>query len=181
MTLVTKRLNKARVQVDLSAAELSMLDLLQHRLAVRSRADLLQQAYGTFLWVVDEMLSGRRVVSVDPTALDELSRYKELSVPAVGPVTFQHYRYLIHRASSGRQQLYLKGRNMTVGQLIYKIRANHLDLEEAAADMDLPVDQVREAMAYYHTHRSLIESEMDEDQRVLQSRGVELEPEIVSR
>lgn len=171
--------NTVRVQVDLTPAETSLLELLQRRLAVRSRADLLQQAYGTFLWVVDEMLSGRRIVSVEPEGLDRLERFKELSVPAVAPLVFDHYRYLVTRPEKGRCQPYLKGRNMTVGQLIYKMRANQLSVEQAAADMDLPVEQVMEAQAYYQTHRELVESEMAEEKRYLLAHGVPLEPDAV--
>jgi uncharacterized protein (DUF433 family) len=168
--------NTVRVQVDLTPAETTRLELLQRRLAVRSRADLLQQAYGTFLWVVDEMLSGRRIVSVEPDSLAQLDRFKELSVPAVEPLVFDHYRYLVVRPEKGRSQPYLKGRNMTVGQLVYKMRANQLDAERAAQDMDLPVDQVLEALAYYETHRDLVEAEMAEEKRYLQAHGVQLGP-----
>jgi uncharacterized protein (DUF433 family) len=176
MALKATRRNTVRVQVDLTPAETTQLELLQKRLAVRSRADLLQQAYGTFLWIVNEMLSGRRIVSVEPEGLDRLERFKELSVPAVEPLVFEHYRYLVTRPGKGRSQLYLKGRNMTVGQLVYKMRANQLSIEQAAADMDLPVEQVMEALAYYQTHRELIESETAEERQYLLSRGVELEP-----
>ena len=116
---------KVRVQVDLTRTEATLLDLLQRRLSVRSsRADLLQQAYGTFLWVVDEMLANRRIVSVEPDALEQLGKYKELSLPAVQPLIFEHYQYLVTRPEKGRRQAYLKGRNLTVGQLIYTMRAN---------------------------------------------------------
>jgi len=171
---------KVRVQVDLTTAEAALLGLLQRRLAVRSRADLLQQAYGTFLWIVDEMLSGQHIVSVQPEALDRLERFKELSVPAVQPLIFEHYQYLVTRPEKGRKQPYLKGRNMTVGQLVYKMRANNLSTEQAALDMDLPVEQVREAQVYYHTHRDLIESEAEETKQYLLAHGVSLEPETVS-
>ena len=71
---------------------------------------------------------------------------------------------------------------MTVGQLVYKMRANELSTEQAAADMDLPVLQVREAQAYYQTHRELIEAEMEEEKKQhLLSRGVDLEPGSVPR
>ena len=88
MALKAKQRDKVRVQVDLTAAEATSLELLQRRLSVRSRTDLLQQAYGTFLWIVDEMLSGRRIVSVEAVMLDQLERFKELSVPAVEPLVF---------------------------------------------------------------------------------------------
>jgi len=172
----TRRSDKVRVQVDLSAAEVRLLDLLQARLSVRSRADLLQQAYGSFLWLVDEMLAGRKVVSVETEALARLERFKELSVPAVQPIIFEHYRYLVEKPDKWRKQLYLKGRNMTVGQLVYSMRANNLSAEEAAADMDLPVEQVREAQAYYEINRDLIEREADEEKQYLLTERVPLEP-----
>ena len=172
----TRRSDKVRVQVDLSAAEVRLLDLLQDRLSVRSRADLLQQAYGSFLWMVEELLAGRKVVSVETDALAQLERFKELCVPAVQPIIFEHYRYLVEKPDKWRKQLYLKGRNMTVGQLVYSMRANNLSAEEAAADMDLPVEQVREAQAYYEINRDLIEREADEEKQSLLAEGVSLEP-----
>ncbi len=171
-----RRRDKVRVQVDLTPAEATLLGLLERRLSVRSRADLLQQAYGTFLWIVNEMLAGRRVVSIETEALERLERFKELSVPAVEPLRFKHYQYLVSRPEKRRKQLYLKGCNMTVGQLVYKMRANQMSAEQAARDMDLPLEQVLEAQAYYQTHRELIESEMEEEKQYLLSQGVELEP-----
>jgi uncharacterized protein (DUF433 family) len=173
-------MTRVRVQVDLDAKDVKLLELLEKRLSVRSRADLLQQAFGTFLWVVDEMLSGRSIVSVKGDALDQLERFKELSIPAVEPLRFKHYRYLVARPEKGHSQLYLKGRNMTVGQLIYKMRANQLDVEEAAQDMDLPLEQVIEALVYYEVHREIVESETEEIKQFLLSQGVALEPGSVS-
>ncbi len=176
MTSSPKRRDKVRVQVDLTPAEATLLRLLEKRLSVRSRADLLQQAYGTFLWIIDEMLAGRRVVSVGAETLEQMDRYKELCVPAVEPLRFGHYQYLVSRPETGREQLYLKGRNITAGQLVYKMRANQMTDEQAATDMDLPLEQVREAMAYYQIHRQLIESEIEEEKQHLLSQGIELEP-----
>ncbi len=172
-------MTRVRVQVDMDAKQATLLGLLEKRLSVRSRADLLQQAYGAFLWIVDEMLSGRRIVSVDAEALEHLTKFKELSLPAVEPLRFKHYRYLVSRPDKGRNQLYLQGRNMTVGQLIYKMRANQLDATEAARDMDLPLEQVMEAQAFYEVHRELVESEAEEEKRYLLSHGVALEPGTV--
>ena len=81
MALSTRQSDKVRVQVDLSAAEASLLEVLQRRLAVRSRADLLQQAYGTFLWVLDEMLAGRHIVSVEQAvSYTHLDVYKRQAI-----------------------------------------------------------------------------------------------------
>jgi uncharacterized protein (DUF433 family) len=176
MTTKVKYSEKVRIQVDLTTAEATLLQHLAGRLSVRSRADLLQQAYGTFLWIIDEMLSGQHIISVDAENLKSVNKFKELSLPAVEPLRFDHYDYLIARPETGRNQLYLKGRNMTVGQLIYKMRANQLSDEEAAKDMDLPLTQIKEAQVYYQTHRDLIESEAEEEKQELLSKGVKLEP-----
>lgn len=58
------------------------------------------------------------------------------------------YAYLVARPHSWRKQLYLQGRNMTVGQLVATMRANKLSPEEAADDLSLPIAQVQEALAY---------------------------------
>jgi uncharacterized protein (DUF433 family) len=168
---MTGRADRVRVQVDLSQVEVSLLDVLRNRLAVRSRSDLLQQAIGTFLWIVGEMLSGRRIISVTRESLEDLPQYKELSLPALAPSLFNQYEYLIQRPEMGRSQPYLKGRNMTVGQLVVKMRANELTIEEAAADMDLPVAQVREAAAYYEAHRDQVDGEMAEEVDQLRHGG----------
>lgn len=172
---------KVRVQVDLSEAEATLLQHLAGRLSVRSRADLLQQAYGAFLWIVNELLAGRRIISVSKETLEQIDRYKELSVPAVEPLRFEHYEFLVPRPDSNYKQYYLKGRNMRVGQLIYKMRANKLSAEEAAEDMDLPLAQVREAQVYYEVNRELIEREADEEKARLQKAGIPLEPKDLPR
>ena len=177
----TSNSKKVRVQVDLSEAEATLLQHLAARLSVRSRADLLQQAYGTFLWILNELLAGRRVISVTPETLAAIDKYKELSVPAVEPLRFEHYEFLAPQPDSKYKQYYLKGRNMRVGQLIYTMRANKLSAEEAAMDMDLPVAQVREAQVYYEINRELIEREAEEDKQRLLKAGINLEPQNLPR
>jgi uncharacterized protein (DUF433 family) len=173
--MTTTIAKKVRVQVDLSETEATLLHHLANRLAVRSRADLLQQAYGTFLWVLNELLAGRRIISVDAETLQKVEKCKELSVPAIEPLLFQYYEYLAPRPETGYKQFYLKGENLRVGQLIYKMRANGLTDEEAAADMELPVAQVREAQLYYQINRELVEQESAKEKQQLERAGVRLE------
>jgi uncharacterized protein (DUF433 family) len=99
-----------------------------------------------------------------------------LSVPAVQPALFEHYQYLVSRPEKGRRQPYLKGRNMTVGQLIYAMRANKLTSEQAASEFELPLEQIREAQTYYEVHRDVIEAEADEEKQLLLSMGVRIDP-----
>ncbi|RME51438.1 MAG: DUF433 domain-containing protein [Caldilineae bacterium] len=154
---------KHRIQVDVSSEQMQLMDRLIQRLHLRSRAELWREAYATFLWVVNELLSGRRVVSLDAETLSEIDRYKELSLATVQPTIFEHYRYLVARPHPWRRQPCLKGRNMTVGQLVATMKANRLSPEEAAEDLNLPLEQVYEALLYYDLHRDLVEAELREE------------------
>ena len=107
---------KHRIQVDVSDEQVQLMDKLVRRLSLRSRADLWRESYATFLWVVSEMLSGRRVVSLDAETISRIDRYKELNIASVQPIIFDEYRYLVARPHPWRRQLYLKGRNMKVNE-----------------------------------------------------------------
>ncbi len=81
------------------------------------------------------------------------------------------YAYLVERPQSWRRQLYLQGRNMSVGQLVATMRANGLSPQEAAADLHIPLSHIQEALSYYELHHDLIDAELREDRRYLQEKG----------
>ena len=95
--------------------------------------------------------------------------------------TEERYLYLEPRPSSWRRQLFLKGRNMAVVHLVYRMRAEGWTPEEAAEECELPLPQVQEALAYYLRHRQLIEQEQDEERRYLESHGLIIDPPAVPR
>jgi uncharacterized protein (DUF433 family) len=106
-------------------------------------------------------------------ALDRIQHLeKEMSTGNESP----RWRYLIARPHSWRRQLSIKGRNMTVGQLVSTVRANRYTPEQASEDLELPLAAVQEALAYYAEHRDLIELEADEERRRLGQGGLPLEP-----
>lgn len=90
------------------------------------------------------------------------------------------YGHLIARPGSWRRQFWLRGRNMTVGQLVAWMRANELSPEEVAEDFDVPLAQVEEVLAYYETHRDLVDAELREEKRYLQDKGYAVESTAVS-
>ena len=90
------------------------------------------------------------------------------------------YRYLVAREHPWRRQPYLRGRNLTVGQLVYNMRADHLSPDEAARRYDLPLEAIQETVAYYQDHRELIESEAEAEKQYLQEKGYRLAPENLS-
>ncbi len=90
------------------------------------------------------------------------------------------YKHLVAHPDSWRRQLWLRGRHMTVGQLIAWMNANGLSAVEAAADFEAPLAQVEEAVAYYEMHRDLVDAELREEKNYLQRKGYAVEPAAVS-
>ncbi len=71
------------------------------------------------------------------------------------------WHYLVSRRHPWRKQLYVKGRNMTARQLVGAMMANGLGEDEAAANYRLPLEAVREALAYVEENKQLLEIESE--------------------
>jgi uncharacterized protein (DUF433 family) len=97
-----------------------------------------------------------------------------------GELTVEPWKYLVRRPHPWRRQLYLRGRNMTARQLVGGVRANRLDEERAAANYRLPVEAVREALAYVEANKSLLEDEAEIERLMLKREGVSRGPQPVS-
>jgi uncharacterized protein (DUF433 family) len=66
------------------------------------------------------------------------------------------WHFLERRDDSWRLQLYVKGRNLTARQLAGAMIANRMTEEQAAADWRLPVEAIREAVAYCRENKPLL-------------------------
>jgi uncharacterized protein (DUF433 family) len=77
------------------------------------------------------------------------------------------YKYLEARPHRWRKQLWIKGRHMTVWQLIGAMRAGGYTKEQAAENDDLLLEAIEEAMEYYQENRALIGAEVEEEGRRL--------------
>ena len=122
-------------------------------------------------------------VQVLQKRLDEvfsrLQRLEEQLSPWDGQPS--RWRYLVARPHPWRYQLAIKGRNMTVGQLMSTIRANQLSPEQASEDLELPLNAIQEAISYFTENQALIELEAAEERRRLAQRGYPLEPQHLPR
>lgn len=87
------------------------------------------------------------------------------------------YRHLEARPDAHRKQLWLKGRRMTVGQLVASISAEKLTAEKAAARFALPLEQVQEALDYFEANRDLVNRELRSEKKWLREHGYAVEPE----
>lgn len=90
------------------------------------------------------------------------------------------WKHLVSRPESWRRQLYLKVRNITVGQLVSTLIANQETPEQASTNLDLPIEAILEAIAYYEQNKKLIESEAATERQFLRDRGYRLEPPPLS-
>src|SRR5262249_50712899 len=83
----------------------------------------------------------------------------------------REWTHLVRRKHPWRQQLYVKGRNVTVGQLLSTVKANGLTPEQAAEELDLPLGAIVEALAYAEQNRELLEFEAAYERLLLASKG----------
>ncbi|HEV3260101.1 MAG TPA: hypothetical protein VG013_24805 [Gemmataceae bacterium] len=107
--------------------------------------------------------------------LEERIDRREMREAAVEP-----WQYLVRRQHPWRTQLYVKGRNMTARQLVGSMKANKLDEAAAAADHRVPVQAVREALAYVERNRELLETEAEIERLMVKRGGVARGPQPVS-
>lgn len=174
------RTDTNRIQFNLPSGQVRILDLLERKLALRSRTDLMQEALSTLVWLAQQRLRGRVIVSIAPEEVEKLSYAVELANSAGAWTSGDLDEHLIARPDNWRRQLWLRGRNMTVGQLVAWMHSNELGPAKAAEDFDLPLVQVQEALAYYETHRDLVDAEWQEERHYLQSRGYAVEAPAAS-
>jgi len=82
------------------------------------------------------------------------------------------YKHLEARSDSWRKQWYLKERNLTVWQVVGRMRAHGYSSAEAAEQFDLPLAAVLEAVDYYQRHKDLVDAETAEEGRRLHAAGL---------
>jgi uncharacterized protein (DUF433 family) len=102
-----------------------------------------------------------------PTVIDPTTRKTYTLVPTEAGSSLQTteepretpaspWKHLVVRNHPWRKQLYIKGRNMTVRQLVGGMKANKLTEEQAVQSYDLPVEALREALAYFEANPEVI-------------------------
>ena len=87
-------------------------------------------------------------------------------------IGFIPYKRLERRPHPWRKQLYIRGRNMTVWQLVSGILTYNQTPEEAAEDFELPLDTIAEALLYCVENWNLIQTEREEEWGRLVKRGI---------
>src|SRR5437870_2196397 len=91
-------------------------------------------------------------------------------------MTQRSWKHLEPRPGSWRRQLFVKQRNMTVGQLVSTVFANGYTVEEASRNLDLPVEVIHESLDYYELNKALVQEEAAAERQFLNDAGYSLEP-----
>ena len=77
------------------------------------------------------------------------------------------YEWLEPKPYKNTRQLGIKGRNMTVWNLVAPVVVSGRTPEKVARDYRLPVEAVTEALEYYRANKEWIDAEIDEIGREL--------------
>jgi uncharacterized protein (DUF433 family) len=89
------------------------------------------------------------------------------------------WKYLVARRHPWRKQLFIKGRNMTVRQLVGGIKANKFTEDQAAANYHLPVEAIREALHYFDENPEVIDLDAAHERYLRRIHGVGRGPQSV--
>ncbi len=118
-----------------------------------------------------EVREGRSIYLAAPGAPLE-----RLLIPDLEPAGRSDWKYLAPRPSSGRKQLYYKGRRLPAFRVWMDMQVNGRTPQEAAENWDLPLEAVQEAIRYCELNQELLGMEADEEKRLLLEAGVDLGP-----
>lgn len=157
--------SRPRLQVDLTNRHRHLL--AQLRRLGGNDSDATRKAIELVESAADRIQQGFKMVAVPlddehPDAMPELTRAIR---PELG------YRYLVARPHPWRKQLFLKGRRLTVGQVLGTMRREGWSTEYAAEQYELPLEAVLEAMDYGDRFADLIKAEDAEDARAVKALG----------
>jgi uncharacterized protein (DUF433 family) len=86
------------------------------------------------------------------------------------------YKHLAPNPKSSYRQLFLKGRRIRAWILYCDHVAQNLTAEEIAADRELPVEAVREAIAYCASNPPEVRGDLIREEALMRAKGM-LDPE----
>lgn len=159
------RSSRRRLQLELDAHHQRLLHALGERMGSGGDAETARRLLDVVENIADRIEHGYKLAAVPaedehPDAVPELTRALR---PELG------YVYLVHRPHPWRRQLSFKGRRLTVGQFLGRMRVEGWTPEEAAAEFELPLQAAYEAIEYGNRFASLIAAEDAEDARAATS------------
>lgn len=161
-----KEMKRQNFNVD--AGEAAELELARSYLGAPTVKDAMLRAARFVNAIASELKSGKKLM-----ASDEAGNSVRIMLPDLEQRPGE-WLYLCARPHPWRKQLYVKGRKLLASSVWNDMVANQMTIEEAAADRDLPISAVREAIKYCEQNMDLIRMEADEERQRLLDSGVNL-------
>src|SRR5437867_11350634 len=90
------------------------------------------------------------------------------------------WKFLESRAHPWRRELFLRGRRLRPSSVWMSVLQNEHTLEEAAANWDLSVPEVRECVRYCETHNEDLRLDAEEERQRLEDARVSLDPPAIA-
>ena len=151
--------SRTRLQLELAPQHQRLLQALGEHMGSGGDAETTRRVFEVMENITDRIRQGYKLAAVPtdderPDAVPELTR-------ALRPEL--NYTYLVLRPHAWRRQLSFKGRRLTVGQFLSRMRAEQWTPEQAATEFELPAEAAYEALDYGERYASLIAAEDAED------------------
>jgi hypothetical protein len=147
----------------------AMLGRLRQLLDAPTLKDTVLRSSRIMLYLAESLRQGQHLyIGNAPSDLERVV-LPELEQASAGWV------WLTPRPHAWRRQLWVKGRRLLASQVWRDTLVNEMTETEAAENWDLPVEAIREIMAYCTEHADLIAADVAEEQQRLQSMGSILE------
>jgi uncharacterized protein (DUF433 family) len=155
-------MKRRRMQIDLRPEDELTLERARRALGTEGDSETgraLLSLFGRLVAAIDQGTVISFLPGDDPRAVDAIPELTSALRPGA------RYSFLVQAPHRWRKQLSIKGRRMTVGQLVATMEANHLSVEQAAEDFDIDPLAVAEAVEYASRNRALIDAEAAEERR----------------
>lgn len=151
---------RKRLQIELGPSEGLAFERI--RALGSSDAEIGRRAVALVARLADAIDEGFTIAAVPAEESRFADAVPELTI-AVAPE--RRYRHLVRVRHPWRRQLSLKGRRLTVGQLVAQMNANAMDVAVAAEAFGLQPEAVAEALDYAARNVELLASEAAEERR----------------
>jgi hypothetical protein len=156
-----------RQNFNITSEQEAEINWLKDALSASSAKDVIMLGVRVLGIVASEARRGRRLCFADAGGA-----HVTLVIPELEPASRGEWTYLVERPHPWRRQLYVKGRRVSAFTIWSDLVANGMTPDQAAANWDLPVAAIEEAVRYCEANKPLLEMEAEEERQRVESGGV---------
>lgn len=172
---MSKVRDSKRENFDVSPQQEADIDCLQDLIKAPTRKDAILTAVRLALHVAAECKQGNKFY------LGSEGELRRMLMIGIETPNLQRWKYLVEHTHPWKKQLFIKGRKLPAAAVWSAILVNKLSYEQAADNWELPVEAIAEIMTYCEENKRLLEMEAAEEERLLNEKGLSLEPKAIRR